>query len=108
MRKLFLTFTCIWLLSCGSEKKEEKELNLKTQPQSANEQLSSNKENSINNNQIKRKQLFRLFLKKFENVSLPYEYKLTSNMESKAFLEKDRLNKNTFDTLFAKAEFFNE
>ncbi|RDC63660.1 hypothetical protein [Adhaeribacter pallidiroseus] len=109
IRRILFVSTLLCILSCNSEKKEVKESDTEIQSnsnaQQSNYQLGVN---TTDKKALERKQLFNLFLKKFNRVSLPYKYKWTSDTERISFSENAKLNKNSADTLFARTDYFSE
>ncbi|WP_188500504.1 hypothetical protein [Pontibacter amylolyticus] len=95
MKRIILFFLCVSLLACSSSDSTE----------AVDDELI---ENSISEDtSASRIRLFKLFLKKFKNLSLPIE------IRSDGFARLDvtgleRLNEQSNDTLFAKADYFNE
>ncbi|MDO6391656.1 hypothetical protein Q4E40_16090 [Pontibacter sp. BT731] len=95
MKRIVLYLLCLSLLGCSSSDSSE----------AIAEDLI---ENPISEDTSpSRSQLFRLFLKKFKILSLPLEIR-SDDYASIEVTGLERLNEQSYDTLFAKADYFNE
>ncbi|WP_205503081.1 hypothetical protein [Rufibacter psychrotolerans] len=97
MKKVIFAFLLLVAASCN---KSNHDRNI---PSSEAKTGDTNSKNTS----ATKKELFRKFLTKFSPIGLPYVFRETGD-SSADYKGLKKLNKNSIDTLFAKAEFFDE
>ncbi|MBA9079878.1 hypothetical protein [Rufibacter quisquiliarum] len=97
MKKIIFALLVLVAASCGRSDNDKSTLSVE-----ANTGDIDSKNTSKTNTE-----LFREFLKKFSPIGLPYVFRETSET-SADYNGLQKLDKNSIDTLFANAEFFDE